>query len=97
MIEELTDATFFTRIDTGLVEIGAEWCGPCRQLEPILETLAKKGYPIFRVDVDTSPEIMKKFNIMHVPTLLFFKNGEAVKGMIGVPTAKQLESEFESL
>jgi thioredoxin 1 len=66
-----------------IVKFGAEWCGPCKQLDSVLESresdLLSKWINLVFVDVDESPELAQKLRIMSVPTTYFFKNWEMVK------------------
>lgn len=69
-----------------LVDFWAEWCGPCKQLSPIIDQLAVElngKMKIGKVNVDDSPDLAGQFNVMSIPTLLVFKNGEAVDQIVG--------------
>lgn len=70
-----------------LVDFFATWCGPCRMLTPILEQVAEecKGeFEIYKFDVDECEDLARKFGIMSIPTLIVFKDGEAVKRETGL-------------
>lgn len=68
-----------------LVDFWAEWCGPCRQLGPILEEVAKdmSDINIVKVNVDEAPAKASEYGIRSIPTMLLFKNGEVVDTKIG--------------
>ncbi len=96
MIQELTDSDFkevaLSSQKTVLVKFGAEWCGPCKKLVPVLEELDKEiSEKIFiaTVDVDKSPETATQYGIMSIPTIIFFKDGiikEQLKGFVSKAT-----------
>lgn len=76
-----------------LVDFWANWCGPCRQLAPILEEVAQELADkaiIAKVNVDDNPELASKYAIRSIPTLLLFKNGELVDSMVGFSSKAQL-------
>ena len=75
-----------------LVDFWATWCGPCMRQAPILEELAGEGYHIGKVDVDQAPDLAGTYRVMSIPTLILFKNGEAVKTSVGFVPKAQLES-----
>ena len=68
-----------------LVDFWATWCGPCQALGPVIDELAGEvtDAKICKLDVDESPELARKFRVMSVPTLIVFRNGEAVKRVVG--------------
>lgn len=69
-----------------LVDFYADWCGPCKMVAPIVEEMAKEyegKLIVGKVDVDASPKTAQKFNVMSIPTLILFKNGQPVKQMVG--------------
>ncbi|WP_368251881.1 thioredoxin [Enterococcus sp. 2201sp1_2201st1_B8_2201SCRN_220225] len=97
MSKAITDATFSSETDNGLVLIDfwATWCGPCRMQAPILDQLANEyeedELKIVKMDVDENPETPSQFGIMSIPTLLLKKDGEVVEKVVGVHTKEQLQ------
>ena len=75
-----------------LVDFWAEWCGPCRMLGPVIETLAGKAngaYKVGKVNVDEQPDLARRYGIMSIPTVLLFKNGQLADKSVGlVPESK---------
>jgi len=71
---------------TVLLDFWASWCGPCRQLSPVVENLAKErpDIKVCKVNVEEAEFLARDFKIMSVPTLVVMKNGEIVNKMIGV-------------
>ncbi len=77
-----------------LVDFYADWCGPCKMLAPVIETLAGEyegKVKIGKLNVDNAPDTAQKFGIMSIPTLLYFKNGELVNKSIGVVSKSEIE------
>jgi thioredoxin 1 len=78
-----------------VVDCWAEWCGPCKMLGPIIETLARKqqGDIVFaKLDVESNPGTASKYNIRSIPNLIVFRNGQKVGDIVGaMPEAKLLE------
>ena len=76
-----------------LCDFWAEWCGPCKQISPILEELAndyKEKILVAKINIDDNPEIPSKYGIMSIPTLILFKNGESISSQIGLVEKKTL-------
>jgi thioredoxin 1 len=83
-----------------LVDFGAEWCGPCRALAPIVEDLAKEyegRLKVGTVDIDKAQATAKRFGIMSVPTIIFFKGGEAVDKITGLQPKANLKKRIEAV
>lgn len=69
-----------------LVDFWAEWCGPCKMLLPTIEELAGEvtGAKICKVNVDEQPELAARYRVMTIPTLIVFRDGQAVANSVGV-------------
>jgi thioredoxin 1 len=69
-----------------LVDFWAEWCGPCKIMEPVLEQISedlKDSLVVAKLDVDANPEQSQAFNVMSIPTMLLFKGGQPVEQLVG--------------
>ena len=78
-----------------VVDFWAPWCGPCKMVSPIIEQLAieLRGKAVFgKLNVDENPTVANIFRIQSIPTLIIFKNGEAVDGVMGAVPKQQLMS-----
>lgn len=89
-ITVLNDSTFDEFVKGSevpvLVDFWAEWCGPCKMIAPILEEIAKEkegGLGIAKLNVDESLEIARRYQVMSIPTLILFKDGQPVKRVVG--------------
>jgi len=84
-----------------VVDFWAPWCGPCRMIAPIIEELSEeykdKGVVVGKVNTDEAPEIAGQFGIRSIPTVIFFKNGEAVDAMIGAAPKQMYVEKIEAL
>jgi thioredoxin 1 len=104
MALELTDANFDELvIKSGkpvIVDLWAEWCGPCRMLTPIVEEMAKdyEGRAVIgKLNVDDNPEITAKYGVRNIPTVLFFKGGELADKQVGAVPKSSLVGKLEKL
>ncbi|MFE9554622.1 thioredoxin [Streptomyces sp. NPDC006703] len=103
-VDEVTDATFDAEVSKAalpvLVEFTADWCGPCRQIAPVLSALAAEEadrLKIVQLDVDTNPETAAKYGVLSMPTLMVFRSGEPVKAMVGARPKRRLLQELEDV
>ena len=97
----LTDASFDEEIgsaDTAVVvDFWAEWCGPCKTIAPVLDEIAEEyagKLRVAKVNVDDSPDVARRFEVMSIPTLIVFKDGQAKKRLVGAKGKSQLMSEL---
>lgn len=103
LIKNVTDATFDDEvIKSGLpvlVDYWAVWCGPCKQISPILDELAvayKDRVSIVKMNVDENRVIPSKYGIRGIPTLMIFKSGALVATKVGAVTKAQLSTFIDS-
>jgi len=101
-ITDLTSATFDETVNSSLstvvVDLWAEWCGPCKQITPILEELAAEyadELMITKVNVDENPEIAVRFGVQSIPTLLVIDGGELQKKIVGAKGKGALLEELD--
>jgi thioredoxin 1 len=83
-----------------LVDFYGVWCGPCRQIAPLLEKLSQEyegSFKIVKINFDENLALGEQYKLTALPSLLFFKNGEQVESLLGVQTETVLRKTIESL
>jgi thioredoxin 1 len=100
-ISTLSDTTFDEEVQSSdlavVVDFWAEWCGPCKMIAPILEEIAEEHegkLRIAKLNVDDSPDVARRFDVMSIPTLIIFKDGEPAKRLVGAKGKGQLLQEL---
>ena len=103
MAHTVTEANFNEIINSGkpaMVDFGATWCGPCKALAPIVEEIAAEyegRVMVGTADVDECSDLAAQFRIRNVPTVLFFKNGQAVDKSVGLVAKSTLTEKINAL
>ncbi len=102
-ISNLSETTFDEEIGSAtepvLVDFWAEWCGPCRMVAPILEEIADEqagALRIAKVNVDEAPELARRFQVMSIPTMILFRDGEPAAQIVGAKGKAQLLEELSA-
>lgn len=81
-----------------MIDFYAVWCGPCKMVSPIIEEIAeeyKDVCDVFKLDIDVAPDVATKYNVLAVPTIIFFKDGKAVDTIVGAVPKTELVSKIE--
>jgi thioredoxin len=100
-IIEVTDTNFQAEVveaaEAVLVDFWAPWCGPCRIVAPHLEELndERQDMRVVKLNVDDNPETAARYNVMSIPTLLLFRNGEVAHQIVGALPKNRLVQELE--
>jgi len=99
-ITEVSDANFQAEVIEAdkpvLVDFWAPWCGPCRVVAPVLEEIANErdDVRIVKLNVDENQQTAAAFQVLSIPTMILFKNGQVAKKVIGAYPKKRLEAEL---
>ena len=96
-VTTLSDSTFDETVASDgtpvLVDFWAEWCGPCKMIAPILEEIADEqgeALQVAKLNVDEAGDVARRFEVMSIPTLILFKDGEPVKRIVGAKPKQAL-------
>jgi thioredoxin len=101
-VTEVTDNNFQAEVIESevpvLVDFWAPWCGPCRMVAPVVEEIAQERegeLKVVKMNTDENQQTALAFNILSIPTLILFRNGQPAKTVIGAYPKKRLEAELE--
>ncbi|MEQ1744336.1 MAG: thioredoxin [Saprospiraceae bacterium] len=104
MAYEFTDANFKKEVlqsdKVTLIDLWAEWCGPCRLMTPIVDELSNEygdRVLIGKLNVDHNPQVPTDYNVRGIPTFLLFKNGELKGKIVGAQSKKVLKDQIDAL
>ena len=100
-IINLSDSTFDEQVGGAatavVVDFWAEWCGPCKMIAPVLEEIAADNQgkiTIAKINIDDNPDIARRFDVLSIPTLIVFQDGEPQKRLVGAKGKAQLLQEL---
>ena len=104
MVSDITDQNFEEEVIKStvpvLVDLWAPWCGPCRMVGPVVESLAKKydgKFKFCRLNIDDNPKIATQYGVMSIPTLMFFKDGKVIDTVVGAAKESALQPKIDNL
>ena len=96
---QLTDATFASSVRKGtvLVEFWAQWCGPCHMLSPVLDEIDRErdDLTVLRINADENTATARDYQVMSLPTMLLFRDGEPIRSIVGARTKSRLLGELD--
>ncbi len=99
MVKQISENEFKESIKDGkvVVDLFATWCGPCKMLSPILDEISEEitTTKFFKIDVDENEDIAREYNVMSIPTVLVFENGNLVNTIVGLKPREFLVEEFK--
>ncbi len=100
-VEDATwDAEVIKSSELVMVDFWAVWCGPCQMVAPVIEELSKEyagKMKVRKLNTDENPEVAGRYQVMSIPTILFFKNGQVVEKLVGARPKRQFKEMIDSL
>ena len=99
MVKQIDTNEFKEVIKEGkvVVDLFATWCGPCKMLSPILDEISEEisTTKFYKIDVDDNQDVAREYNVMSIPTVLIFENGELVNTIVGLRSREDLIEQFK--
>lgn len=99
MVKQINSDEFKEVIKEGkvVVDLFATWCGPCKMLSPVLDEISEEitTTKFYKIDVDDNEDIAREYNVMSIPTVLVFENGELTNTIVGLKGKEYLVEEFK--
>ena len=99
MVKQIDSKEFKEVIKEGkvVVDLFATWCGPCKMLSPILDEISEEitTTKFYKIDVDDNQDVAREYNVMSIPTVLVFENGNLINTIVGLRGKEYLVEEFK--
>lgn len=99
MVKQIDSKEFNEVIKEGkvVVDLFATWCGPCKMLSPILDEISEEitTTKFYKIDVDDNQDVAREYNVMSIPTVLIFENGELSNTIVGLRSREDLIKQFK--
>ena len=99
MVKQINTDEFKEVIKEGktVVDLFATWCGPCKMLSPILDEISEEitTTKFYKIDVDDNQDVAREYNVMSIPTILIFENGNLVNKIVGLRSREDLIEQFK--
>ncbi len=99
MVKQINTDEFKEVIKEGktVVDLFATWCGPCKMLSPILDEISEEitTTKFYKIDVDDNQDVAREYNVMSIPTVLIFENGNLINKVVGLRSREELIEQFK--
>jgi thioredoxin 1 len=99
MVKQINTDEFKEVIKEGktVVDLFATWCGPCKMLSPVLDEISEEitTTKFYKIDVDDNQDVAREYNVMSIPTILIFENGNLVNKIVGLRSREDLIEQFK--